>query len=264
MILKVFRFPDERRLTMSYKKIFQCLVLVAILLVSLGGAEKVQASSSCGSTYVVQWGDSLSVIAQRCGVSLSALYAANPGLGYYLYAGQVLAIPGGGYSGSSSGNYANTYTVQYGDTFAKIASRYGVSVNELWAANPHIWDINRIYAGQVINVPGSSWFNVGSSSTGSSADLSYGTVPAKAAYRTIKLINYANADVYVSLQGITATDKVNVTYEYSVDGSRMVSVPVGQYHYVAWVSGQQFVGDFKLREGVTLSMKFYPDRVTVR
>lgn len=249
---------------MSYKSIFQCLVLVAILLASFGSPEEVQASSSCGSTYVVQPGDWLSKIANRCGVTLSQLYAANPGVGYYIYPGQVLAIPGSGYSGSSSGNYANTYTVQYGDTFAKIASRYGVSVNALWAANPHIWDINRIYAGQVIYVPGSSWFVVGSPSTEPSADLSYGTVPAKASYRTINLINYANADVYVSLQGTTATDKVNVINEYSVNESRTVSVPVGQYHYVAWVGGEKFVGDFKLREGVSLSMKFYPDRVTVR
>ena len=249
---------------MSYKSIFQCLVLVAILLASFGSPEEVQASSSCGSTYVVQPGDWLSKIANRCGVTLSQLYAANPGVGYYIYPGQVLAIPGSGYSGSSSGNYANTYTVQYGDTFAKIASRYGVSVNSLWAANPHIWDINRINAGQVIYVPGSSWFNVGSPSTEPSADLSYGTVPAKASYRTINLINYANADVYVSFQGTTATDKVNVINEYSVNESRTVSVPVGQYHYVAWVGGEKFVGDFKLREGVSLSMKFYPDRVTVR
>jgi len=249
---------------MSHKTSVQAFVLILILLTAFAGPGSAQASSICGSTYVVQPGDWLSTIADRCGVTLAQMYAANPGLGYYIYPGQVLVIPGGGYSGSSSGGYTNTYTVQYGDTFAMIASRFGVSVNALWAANGQIWDINRIYPGQVIYVPGSSWFNVGSSSTGSSGDLSYGTVPAKASFRTINLINYANADVYVSFQGVTTTDKVNVTYEYSVDGSRTVSVPVGQYHYVAWVGGQQFVGDFKLREGVSLSMKFYPDRVTVR
>jgi LysM repeat protein len=259
-----YGFRCKRRHTMSHKTSVQAFVLILILLTAFAGPGSAQASSICGSTYVVQPGDWLSTIADRCGVTLAQMYAANPGLGYYIYPGQVLVIPGGGYSGSSSGGYTNTYTVQYGDTFAMIASRFGVSVNALWAANGQIWDINRIYPGQVIYVPGSSWFNVGSSSTGSSGDLSYGTVPAKASFRTINLINYANADVYVSFQGVTTTDKVNVTYEYSVDGSRTVSVPVGQYHYVAWVGGQQFVGDFKLREGVSLSMKFYPDRVTVR
>lgn len=248
---------------MLYKKIFQCLVLAAILLASFASTGNVQASSSCGSTYVVQPGDWLSKIADRCGVTLSQLYAANPGVGYYIYPGQVLAIPGS-YSGSQSYSYSSTYIVQSGDTFAKIASRYGVSVSSLWAANSHIWNINYIYPGQVIYVPGSSSSNTGSTSAGSSADLSYGTVPVKASFRTIHLINYANADVYVSLQGTTSTDKVNVIYEYSATSSKTVSVPVGQYHYVAWVGGKQFVGDFNLREGVTLSMKFYPDRVTVR
>ena len=249
---------------MSHKIFTQIFVLILIMVATFSSPGNVQASSSCGSTYVVQPGDWLSTIADRCGVTLAQMYAANPGLGYYIYPGQVLAIPGGGYSGSSSGSYASTYTVQYGDTFAIIASRFGVSVNTLWVANPQIWNINLIYPGQVIYVPGSSWSNVGSSSAGSSGDLSYGTVPAKASFRTIKLINYANADVYVSFQGVTNTDKVNVTYEYSVDGSRTISMPVGQYHYVAWVNGKQFVGDFKLREGVSLSMRFYPDRVTIR
>jgi LysM repeat protein len=249
---------------MSHKTSIQAFVLILILLTAFAGPGSAQASSICGSTYVVQPGDWLSTIADHCGVTLAQMYAANQGLGYYIYPGQVLAIPGGGYSGSSSVSYSNTYTVQYGDTFAKIASRYGVSVNTLWAANGQIWNINYIYPGQVIYVPGSSWFNVGTSSTGTSGDLSYGTVPAKASYRTINLINYANADVYVSFQGVTKTDQVNVTFEYSVDGSRTVSIPAGQYHYVAWVGGKEFVGDFKLREGVSLSIRFYPDRVTVR
>jgi LysM repeat protein len=259
-----YGFHFKRRLTMSYKAFTQVFVLIVILLALFANPGNTQAQSSCGSTYVVQPGDWLSKIASYCGVTLSQMYASNPGVGYYIYPGQVLVIPGSGYSSSSSTSYANTYTVQRGDSFSMIAKRYGVSVNSLWAANPQIWNINRIYPGQVIYVPGSSWFIVGSTSTESTADLSYGTVPAKAAYRTIKLINYANADVYISLQGTTDTDKVNVIYEYSVDGSRTVSVPVGQYHYVAWVGGKQFVGDFKLREGVTLSMKFYPDRVNVQ
>jgi len=247
---------------MSNKAILQCFILVVILLASLTNPGIAQASS-CGSTYVVQPGDWLSKIADQCGVTLSQLYAANPGVGYYIYPGQVLYMPGGN-SGSPGTSYSGTYIVQVGDSFSMIAQRYGVSISSLWAANPQIWNINYIYPGQVIYVPGSSWFEVGSPSSGSSADLSYGTVPAKASYRTIKLINYANADVYVSLQGTTTPDKVNVIFEYSVGGSRNVSVPSGYYHYVAWVGGQQFVGDFRLKEGVSLSMKFYPDRVTVQ
>jgi len=255
---------------MSNKAILHGFILVVILLAIFASPSTAHAWSSCGSTYIVQPGDWLSTIANRCGVTLAQMYAANPGVGYYIYPGQVLVVPGGysGYPGiSHSGNYSGTYTVQSGDSFSLIAQHYGVSVSNLWAANPHVWNIDRIYPGQVLYVPGSSWFEVGSPSTTTepAPDLSYGTVPAKADFRSIKLINYANADVYVSFQGTTETDKVKVIYEYSAnDRSRTVSVPVGQYHYVAWVGGQQFVGDFKLRGGVTLSMKFYPDRVTVQ
>ena len=258
---------------MTHKTFTQLILLIVILLASFAGPGYAQAQSSCGSTYTVQPGDWLSKIASRCGVTLSQMYAANPGVGYYIYPGQMLYIPGGGYSGSPSNTYTNTYIVQHGDSFSMIAKRFGVNINTLRYANGHILNINQIYPGQVIYVPtssasssssSSSWFNIVPSSNEPAADLSYGTVPAKASYRTIRLINYANADVYVSLQGITTTDKVKVINEYSVNGSKTVSVPVGQYHYVAWIGGNQFVGDFKLREGVTLSMKFYSNRVTVR
>jgi len=238
---------------MSFKTFTQIIVLTAILLASFASPGNAQASSSCGSTYVVQWGDSLSVIAQRCGTTLAALYAANPGLGYYLYAGQALVIPGSGYSSSPSNSYANTYTVQRGDTFAMIAKRFGVSVNELWSANGHIWDINRIYPGQVIYVPGSSETLV---------ERSYGVAPSGTPSGNIKLINNANAEVYVSLQG-TTKDGVKVINEYPVSGSMNVSVPIGWYSYVAWVGGQQFVGEFTLRKTSHTSIKFYIDKVVV-
>jgi LysM repeat protein len=73
---------------------------------------------SCASTYVVQPGDWLSKIANRCGVSLSALYAANPYVGNYIYAGQVLNIPGGnGYYASYNGPYNQPYNQPYNGTY---------------------------------------------------------------------------------------------------------------------------------------------------
>lgn len=250
---------------MSKKTILQCFVVAAILLASFANPGSAHAWSSCGSTYVVQWGDTLGTIAQRCGTTVSALYAANPWLGYTLYAGSVLVIPGGGYSYSSSqGNtYANTYTVQRGDTFSGIAKRYGVSVNTLWSANRHIWDINRIYPGQVIYVPGSSsWFNIVPTSTEPLVERSYGTAPSGTPNGKIRLINNANAEVYVSLQG-TTKDGVNVINEYPVSEAMNVNVPIGWYTYVAWVGGEKFVGNFTLRKDSNYSLKFYINRVVV-
>jgi LysM repeat protein len=250
---------------MSYKTTIQCFILAAILLASFASPGFVQASSSCGVTYVVQPGDWLSTIANRCGVTLAQLYAANPGVGYYIYPGQVLVIPGG-YSGSPGDSYNGTYTVQYGDSFSVIASRYGVSVSALWAANPHVWNINRIYPGQVLYVPGSSsstsWFNVAPASTEPLNERSYGSAPEGTPTGKVRLINNANADAYVSLQG-TTKDGVKVINEYPVDGSINVYVPIGWYTYVAWVGGTKFAGNFTLRQDSNPYIKLYINRVVV-
>jgi LysM repeat protein len=46
-----------------------------------------------------------------------------------------------------------TYTVQFGDSLDGIASRLGVSLSALLAANPSLTDPNLIYTGQVITIP---------------------------------------------------------------------------------------------------------------
>ena len=50
-----------------------------------------------------------------------------------------------------------TYVVQFGDTFGDIANRFGISMHDLWSANPNIGDANLLYPGQVLNIPSSSW-----------------------------------------------------------------------------------------------------------
>jgi LysM repeat protein len=140
---------------MWYKRKIQLVVLLAVLVSSLGFAGAAGASYTCSSYITVQWGDTLSGIAALCGTTISAIQSANPGLGWWVYAGQVLYIPTGSsaapvYYYPASGG---TYVVQWGDTLASIALRSGVSVNDILAANPSIWNASWIYAGQVINLP---------------------------------------------------------------------------------------------------------------
>jgi len=131
-------------------------LITVLLLASLGVTQSASASGYCGSAYVVQPGDWMAKIARYCGVTLSELYAANPGVGYYIYPGQVLVIPGGYYYGyysycgpSYSQYYGSYYLVCRGDTLSGIARYYGVSVSYLqWRNN--IPYANRIYAGQYI------------------------------------------------------------------------------------------------------------------
>jgi len=260
---------------MSHKPFTQIILCIIILLASFASARNAQAWSSCGSSYVVQWGDTLNAIAAHCGTSVSALYAANPWTTGYLYAGQVLAIPDGNYCNCPQDGFAGTYTVQYGDTFAKIAQRYGVSVNRLWAANSYIWNINLIYPGQVLYVPGSSssssssgssdssWFQIVSTDYEPLVERSYGSVPEGSPMGKVKLVNSANAEVYVSLQG-TTNDGADVINEYPVDGTMSVKVPAGWYTYVAWVGGQKFAGQFSLYGDSNQTIIFYINKAVLK
>lgn len=141
---------------MTQKRRIQIFLLLAVLVAALGFTRRASAWY-CSSYVTVQWGDTLSGIAAYCGTTVEAIRAANPGLGWWVYAGQVLYIPtGSSYSYTPviySYSYSGTYVVQWGDTLAKIAAAHGVTVNDLLAANPNIWSASLIYAGQVIYVP---------------------------------------------------------------------------------------------------------------
>ena len=66
---------------MSHKFFTQVLVLVLILLAFFGTPLNAQAGGVCGGPYVVAAGDTLETIAAMCGTTVSAIYAANPGIG---------------------------------------------------------------------------------------------------------------------------------------------------------------------------------------
>jgi LysM repeat protein len=143
--------------SMVTKRILQLIVVVSILVASFASAGGVMAWGGCASYITVQWGDTLSGLARLCGTTVEAIQSANPGLGWWVYAGQVLYIPTG-YASAPANNYTptyggGTYVVQRGDTVGKIAARQGVSVGDILAANPQIWNASLIYVGQVINLP---------------------------------------------------------------------------------------------------------------
>jgi LysM repeat protein len=131
------------------KKVLYSIVLVATLWVSFAGVGSAQAWSGCGSTYVVQWGDTLSGVAAYCGTTVAALRQANPGLGYWLYAGQVLQMPGTVWQGG--GGYCS-YVVAPGDTLKNIAARYGTTMQAIASLNG-IYNYNLIYVGQCLTLP---------------------------------------------------------------------------------------------------------------
>jgi len=136
------------------KRFLQMMIVVVLVVATFASVGNASAWGGCPSYVTVQWGDSLSSIAATCGTTVAAIQAANPGLGWWLYAGQVLYIP----SGYSDPVYypptGGTYTVQWGDTLGKIAAKTGFSWRDILAVNPQIQNPSLIYAGQVINLPG--------------------------------------------------------------------------------------------------------------
>jgi LysM repeat protein len=46
-----------------------------------------------------------------------------------------------------------TYKIKAGDSLAKIANKFGISVQDILDANPEISNPNNIFVGQVIVIP---------------------------------------------------------------------------------------------------------------
>ncbi len=116
--------------------------------------------------YKVRRGDNLSVIAQRCGTTVSAIRRVSGIKGDLIYAGQTIKVPytpkakrhidssGRSGSSSSSSSTGRTYTIRSGDTISGIAARYGVGYKTvLKLNNMSEADARRLRPGQKIKIP---------------------------------------------------------------------------------------------------------------
>jgi LysM repeat protein len=161
-------------------------MLIVVALVLLAPVFRpAPTAAQTGQTHTVQAGENLFRIALRYGFTVEYLAAAN-GITdpTRIYAGQVLIIPdsaetvpaaeavqpavpadpalSGGDLGilpAASSPAAETapvyHTIQRGETLASIGQAYGISWQDIAAAN-EITNANRIYAGQQLIIPGAS------------------------------------------------------------------------------------------------------------
>lgn len=104
---------------------------------------------SSRAAYTVKPGDTLWGIARQYHTTVQELAALNrltdPSL---IYPGLVLLLP-------HPAEAVTTYTVKTGDTLSGIASRFGITANELAQLN-NLANPNLIYPGQVLLLPGST------------------------------------------------------------------------------------------------------------
>ncbi len=124
------------------------LLLMLVLFTNTSPA----LASTCGNTVTVQRGDTVSKIADRCGVTVNGILRANPGITNpnLIVPGQVIILPGATLPNNTNTDY---YYVQRGDTLKGIAIRFHTSVDELLRLNPQISDPNLILTGQRLVVP---------------------------------------------------------------------------------------------------------------
>lgn len=102
------------------------------------------------TNYTAQSGDTLSHIAQRHGVTVSALQNANNiGNKDVIYAGQTLTIPGKVKKKAAPKNHY--HKVQSGDTVSALANKYGTSQSQIIKWNK-LASADRIYVGQNLRV----------------------------------------------------------------------------------------------------------------
>ena len=135
-----------------------CRLLCACALVMATLSTSAPAAADCLSTYVVQRGDTLSLIARKSGATVNALASLNRLRDVNrIYVGQVLSLPPGSGCQSAAGGAAaaTVHVVQRGETLWRIAARYGTTVGAIAAANG-IADPGRIYAGQRLVIPGAA------------------------------------------------------------------------------------------------------------
>lgn len=115
----------------------------AVVAVLLGAHAPVRADAS---TWTVEPGDALSVIADRYDVSVEQLREWNDIEGDTIRIGQQLVV-----EPEEASDQGVTYEIRRGETLSAVAARFGTTVDELVELNPEL-DPDRIRAGQRIRI----------------------------------------------------------------------------------------------------------------
>ena len=132
------------------KKLLWALFILALVLAPMSGAVWAQPVAAGEITHIVQPGQTLFSIARMYGVDVWTLARVNNIVNpNRIYVGQRLVIP----ARSTTPPATNVYVVKAGDTLYSIAARYKTTAWAIAQANG-IYDLNHIYVGQRLVIPG--------------------------------------------------------------------------------------------------------------
>jgi LysM repeat protein len=128
--------------------VIRVLLVSTLVMLLLATALALGVSADEGFYHTVRWGETLSGIAWRYGLTTQELADANGITNrHWIYAGQKLLIPGTPQSDSVE------YKVKSGDTLSGIAAKYGVTTWEIAQRNG-LWNPNLLFVGQKLAIPG--------------------------------------------------------------------------------------------------------------
>lgn len=126
-------------------------------------APSAPSAPTTATVYTVVPGDTLGAIAAKHNVPLASIFSWNGLNGSsIIYPGQKIKVSGGSAPSAPAAPApapaplagTGSYTIKAGDTLSSIASRHGVTLAALMAANNNVTATTVIYPGQKLTIPG--------------------------------------------------------------------------------------------------------------
>lgn len=207
------------------------VVCAALLTLALSAASAAASTPSnggqCSQIVTPRVGDGWSSVAQRYGVSVAALRAANARYirrNNQLWLTDRLCIPGGGSSGpattvtpqpTTAPATGSIYIVRPGDTWYGIAARTGVPFATLWNANPKLQRRGKVlFIGDRMVIPGAGASTPGTgTATATPAPVTgMPACPTQFADYTTGIQEALNANAAQLLSWLQACGAVTTTY----------------------------------------------------
>ena len=216
-----------------------------------------QNPTTGGELHTVKAGESLSMIARRYGVTVNDLVRLNNLVdANSIRAGQQLTIPGGSVAQLAS-QPSVTYTLRRGDSLYRVGLIFGVTVDDVLAANS-LANPNAIYPGLVLRIPtsdspppsaGPGEANAGQPQTGGRTHV----VALGETLTRIAIANGVTVDGIIAANALTDPTRIYAGQVLNLPDAGQTARPAPAVTAVTHrVAAGQTLSEIALRYGVTV------------